>query len=270
MTRKVEIDRLWRNVERIREQRPLVHNITNFVVMNTTANALLALGASPIMAHAEEELEELLNISKALVLNIGTLSSPWIASMQRAASLARSRNLPVVLDPVGAGASRLRTDTALSLVKNACPGVIRGNASEIMALAGATGATRGVDSTQSSDAARDAARNLANQHHCTVVASGARDFITNGQEELILQGGSPLLPLVTGMGCTATALIGAFTAVCSSAIDAAVGGMAVMKVAGSMAAKNTQGPGTFLPAFLDALYAMDRQDMMQTDLAGRG
>jgi hydroxyethylthiazole kinase len=141
----------------VRERAPLVHNVTNFVVMQQTANALLAIGASPIMAHAEPELDELLSFAGALVINIGTLDASWIGAMEHALFAAQQRALPVVVDPVGAGASRLRTQTALRLLESRGVAVLRGNASEILALAGAAGATKGVDSTHSSDAAREAA-----------------------------------------------------------------------------------------------------------------
>jgi hydroxyethylthiazole kinase len=240
----------------LRERQPLVHNITNYVVMNLTANALLAVGASPIMAHAEEELAELIGIASSLVLNIGTLSTPWIKSMRFAANEARQRSVPIVLDPVGAGASRLRTDTALALLETASPAVIRGNASEILALAGAAAATRGVDSAHASHAAANAARCLAQSHGCAVAVSGEQDFITDGTSDLLLSGGHPLMPRVTGMGCTATAIVGAFAAVSPTPFRAAIAGMATMKVAGELAAAQANGPGTFVPHFLDALHTL--------------
>ncbi|MEW5772514.1 MAG: hydroxyethylthiazole kinase [Thermodesulfobacteriota bacterium] len=248
-------------LDALRQRRPLVHNITNFVVMNSTANALLSLGASPIMAHAEEELEELLGLAGALVLNIGTLSPHWIAGMRLAARLAAERGLPVALDPVGAGASRLRTATSLALANVGRPAVIRGNASEIMALAGAAGATKGVDSVHGSDAAEEAARTLARTYGCVAVASGAVDFLTDGERDLRLSGGSPLTPQVTGMGCAATAIVGAFLAVADTPMDAALAGMGVMKVAAEMAADTAAGPGSFEAAFRDALHRMGARDL---------
>ena len=252
---------LCKDLRSIRTQGPLVHSITNFVVMNTTANALLAIGGSPIMAHAAEEMEELTAIVQALVLNIGTLSRPWIESMLLAGRLARSRGVPVVLDPVGAGASRLRTDTALTLLEEVKPAVVRGNASEIMALNGAAGTTKGVDSTSGSDAAADAAHALACRTASVVVVSGATDLITDGTRTVRIAGGSPLLPRITGMGCTASALIGAFVAVNPSPFAAAVHAMAVMDIAAEMAQEKAAGPGTLQLHFLDALYLMNEQDV---------
>lgn len=252
---------VWSLLAALRQRRPLVHNLTNFVVMNSTANALLCLGASPIMAHAEEELEELLGLAGSLVLNIGTLSPPWIASMRMAARLAAERGLPVALDPVGAGASKLRTATSLALANVGRPAVIRGNASEILALAGAASATKGVDSAHGSEAAEEAARGLARTYGCVAVASGAVDFLTDGERDLRVSGGSHLAPLVTGMGCAATAVVGAFLAVADSPLDAALAGMGVMKVAAEIAADGAGGPGSFEPAFRDALHRLAASDL---------
>ena len=244
----------------MRAATPLVHNITNLVVMHTTANALLAVGASPIMAHAEEELPEMLNFASALVINIGTLDTRWIASMRRAGELAHEKGLPTVLDPVGAGASALRTETALTLLDTARPAVLRGNASEIMALAGSQASGRGVDSLCGSEAALEAARALAGKYDCVVSVSGEQDLITDGCLLLRVAGGSSLMTRVTGMGCTSTAitaacLAGARTAKQSDLIGAAAG-MAIMAEAGSRAAANCAGPGSFLIHFLDSLAAL--------------
>ncbi len=246
----------------VREHTPLVHNITNLVVMHTTANALLCAGASPVMAHAPEEVEEITGIASALVLNIGTLARDWIASMHLALAMANRRGIPVVIDPVGAGASRMRTDTALALLRESKNAVLRGNASEIMALTGKTGGTRGVDSTASMAAAEDSAGMLALRHACTVCVSGPVDLVTNGTESFTVTGGSPLMPLVTGMGCTATALVAAFAGVCGpkERTLATLSAMGVMSAAGGIAAARCQGPGSFLIAFLDVLHALSATD----------
>jgi hydroxyethylthiazole kinase len=241
----------------VRQRAPLVHNITNFVVMQQTANALLAVGASPIMAHAEEELDELLELAGALVLNIGTLDPAWIAAMERASAAARRRALPIVLDPVGAGASRLRTGTALRLLGSGEVTILRANASEVLALAGAGGATRGVDSTHPSEAAREAARDLAVRYGCAVAVSGAVDYCVDATNEVRVHNGVPLMARITGMGCTASALCGAFCAVQPDALRAAVDAMATMGVAGEMAFAASHGPGTMAASFLDALHRLD-------------
>jgi hydroxyethylthiazole kinase len=258
---------VWSDLCAIRDRGPVIHNITNFVVMNTTANALLSLGASPVMAHAEEEIDEMVAIASALVINIGTLSRPWIASMRQAGLAAREKGIPVVLDPVGAGATCLRTETSLAILNEVAPGIVRGNASEIMALAHAAGiadeqaTAKGVDSTHGTEAAVQAARSLAGKYACVVVVSGAFDLITDGERSFRIMNGDQLMPLVTGMGCTATAVVGAFAAVNPSGLEAAAYGMAVMGMAGETAAALAQGPGTLQLHFLDALYSMKEGDI---------
>jgi hydroxyethylthiazole kinase len=254
---------VWRDVERIRAEAPLVHNITNYVVMNTTANALLSIGASPVMAHATEEVLEMVALARALVLNIGTLSASWIAAMVKAGREARRRGIPVVLDPVGAGATRFRTETAERLLTEAAPTIIRGNASEIRALANRGALTKGVDSTDTPEEALDAARSLAAQCRCVVVVSGATDMIVADAGVLRVHNGHPMMPRVTGLGCTATALVGAFAAVNPSAREAAAHAMAVMGMAGEMAAERSPGPGSFQMHFLDALYQMRESDIQR-------
>ena len=262
--RRTPIDRfdlLWNDISRIRAEAPLVHNITNFVVMNTTANALLALGASPVMAHAAEEVEDMAALARALVINIGTLSPPWIESMRKAMRSAATLDRPMVFDPVGAGATRFRTETCHRLLDEAPPSVVRGNASEIRALAGAAADTKGVDSTETSDAALDAARTLVARYGCVVTVSGAVDIIVSADRVVRVANGHPMMPRVTGLGCTATALIGAFVAVNPSTLDAAAHAMAVMGIAGEMAAAQSPGPGTFQVRFLDALYRLEASDI---------
>ena len=250
---------VWNSLRELRERSPLVHNITNLVVMNVTANALLALGASPVMAHAPEEMEEITGIASALVLNIGTLSDLDIPSMHKALETATARNIPVVIDPVGAGASRLRTATSLALLEKSHNALLRGNASEILTLAGQSGKTKGVDSTASAAAAVDAAKNLALRYACTVSVSGEADLVTDGKRLCFIHGGSAIMPRVTGMGCSASAIAGGFAATCgnNNRMLPLIAAMCVMAAAGTDAARRTKGPGTFLPAFLDNLYLMD-------------
>lgn len=248
---------LCENLRRIREEQPLVHNITNFVVMNTSANTLLSLGASPVMAHAAEEVEDMVAIARALVLNIGTLSVPWVESMKRAGRAAKRRGVPIVLDPVGAGATGMRTDAALSILRECGAAVIRGNPSEIMALHGAGSKTKGVDSIHSAEAALAAGKDLARAQGCTVSVSGPVDYITDGEAVISVANGHPMMPRVTGLGCAASAITGAFVAVNPSPLVAAAFAMAVTGMAGEMAAERAEGPGTFQLYFLDALCRMD-------------
>ena len=238
----------------IREKAPLVHNITNYVVMNNTANALLAIGASPVMAHAVEEVNDMITIASVLVINMGTLSEKWVEAMLLAGKAAHKKGIPVVFDPVGVGATPYRNQVAASIVNICKPSVIRGNASEIMSLAKENTSTKGVDSTASSNEALDAAKRLAQQTGAIIVISGEEDFITDGQTVCSVKNGSALMPKVTGMGCTATAIVGAFAAVNSNYLKAATHAMAVMGVAGEIAAKKADGPGTMQLHFLDALH----------------
>ena len=229
---------VWRDVERVRAISPLVHNITNFVVMNITANVLLAVGASPVMAHAPDEVEEMASLAEALVLNIGTLDDEWVASMRKAAAAAQARGIPVILDPVGAGATRLRTEVSRALVREVRPAVLRGNASEIIAVAGPTagqvGGARGVDSRhQTADGPACA---IAREHGSAVVVSGAVDLVVAGGITYRIANGHPLMP-GDGLGCTARALIGAFAAVNESSPEAAAHAMAALGIAGEIAAE---------------------------------
>ncbi len=250
---------VWQDVQNIRSQSPLVHNITNYVVMNTTANALLSIGASPVMAHAIEEVEDMVAFSGALVINIGTLSEKWIQSMTKAVKAAKNKGVPIILDPVGAGATALRTNTVHDLMTAAAPTIIRGNGSEILSLANAEGSTKGVDSTHGAEAAADAARILAKKYHCTVSVSGPVDVVLNSEKSIKIANGHSMMPKVTGLGCTATALTGAFAAVNDVPLLAAANTMAVMGIAGEIAAEKSTGPGSLQLNFLDALYLMDEE-----------
>jgi hydroxyethylthiazole kinase len=254
---------LWDDLQQIRKQAPLVHNITNYVVMNNTANALLAIGASPVMAHAVEEMEEMAGLAQALVINIGTLSSSWIDAMVKAGREARRRSRPIVLDPVGSGATRLRTTTASMLAREIQPTIIRGNPSEIRSLAFAEQATKGVDSTHAAEDSLAAAHILSESCGCTVVVSGAVDLVVCGRQVVRISNGHPMMPQVTGMGCTASALTGAFAAVNPSPPDAGANAMALMGIAGEIAAEQSPGPGSFQMHFLDALYRIRPADIEQ-------
>ncbi len=244
-------------LEKIKREHPLVHNITNYVVMNFTANALLAMGALPVMAHAVEEVEEMVGLANALVINIGTLSQPWIDSMVRAVRAARDRSIPIVLDPVGAGATRFRTETARRLMGEAPVAVLRGNASEIMAVAGQKGITRGVESVHGAEDARLTARDLAKTYGIVVAVTGAEDFVTDGARMARISNGHPLMGRVTGTGCAASAITGAFCGAETDAFAAAIGALVTFGIAGELAALPNIGPGSFQVGLLDALDAVD-------------
>src|SRR5574343_448095 len=241
----------------IRADAPLIHNITNYVVMNPTVNALLALGASPVMAHAGEEIEAMAGLARALVINIGTLSPPWVEAMHRAAKTAANRGIPIVLDPVGCGATPYRTETTQALIRSAPPTLIRGNASEIRALRHADSATKGVDSLYTPDEAAADAQALSRSLGCVVTVSGAVDLLGADERVARVANGHPLMASVTGMGCTASALSGACLAVAAPPFTAATAAMAITGIAGEIAVDDARGPGSFQMHFLDALYRLD-------------
>ena len=253
---------VWADISLIRRRAPLVHNITNYVVMNSSANALLALGASPVMAHAAEEVDQMARLASALVLNIGTLSPAWVEAMMRAGRAARLAGVPIVLDPVGAGATPYRTETAGQLLRDINPSIVRGNGSEVATICGGDAATRGVDATISSSDALGPARRLAATSPVVVSISGAIDVIVSGDRVTQVHNGHAIMPRITGLGCASTALTGAFAAVNPSAHRAAAHAMVVMGVAGEVAAEGASGPGSFWPRFLDALYALDEATLV--------
>jgi len=242
----------------MREQKPLVHQITNYVVMNETANATLALGALPVMAHAGEEVEEMTRIASSLVLNIGTLSGHWVDAMLLAGGAASARHIPVVLDPVGAGATEYRTATARRILESVGVTVLRGNAGEIATLVGAHAEVRGVESIatgmEPAELARTAARSLG------VVASvtGPVDYVSDGERVLAVANGDALLATVTGTGCMSSAITGCFLAAKpGEPLEAAAEALAAFGVAAEDAARGAEGPGTFHARLYDGLYALD-------------
>ncbi len=251
------------NLKRIRETQPLVHNITNFVVMNFTANLLLATGASPVMAHAENEVEQMVSFAKALVLNIGTLTDEWVASMIKAGRKATELGIPIILDPVGAGATALRTHAAKQILAETKVSVIRGNASEILALSGGAAHTRGVDSADTVEAAAGRAVGLAKELGVPVAITGEVDFITDGQRTVRVANGHPLLARVTGTGCGATAILGAFAGVDPDPVSAAATALAFYGLAGERAAQGAEGPGSFAVCFIDALASLTPDEVVQ-------
>lgn len=255
----IALNNLFHDLDRIRQLNPVIHNISNLVVMPIIANLLLALGASPLMAHAQEELPEILTLSNALVLNIGTLDAHWINAMDKAQQIALSLKIPIVLDPVGAGASHYRTKTAKKILERGIT-VVRGNASEIMSLMDSTIKTKGVDSTQTSCNALNAATLIAKKYQCTVVVSGKTDLIVDKNQQFMLDVGTPLFTKVVGMGCSLTAIIASFLTVNSHPFWAALHAMALFGMAGELAEKKTQGPGSFYVHLLDSLYTLKPSD----------
>jgi len=256
MANAITIDSVHAALEALRARRPLVQNITNYVAMTVSANVLLALGASPAMVHAVEEVEDFVAISDALAVNIGTLSPPWVEAMCIAVKRANALGKPWVLDPVGCGATAYRTQVAGELA-GLKPSVIRGNASEIMSLAGQVGAGgKGVDSTAPAEYATSAAAALAQRAGCIVAITGETDYVSDGEALIAVHAGHALMPLSTALGCSLSAVTAAFAAV-RSPREAAVAALAVFGAAGSVAAERCRGPGHLPAEICDALHAMD-------------
>jgi len=248
---------------KVRKASPLVHNITNFVAMNSSANILLAIGASPVMAHSISEVEEMAELANALVLNIGTLDEEWVESMIRAAWAGDKKRIPVVLDPVGAGATRFRTEMTRKIMTDVQISVLRGNASEIFSLASDEAKTRGVDSSLTvNDKIIEAAKAIAQEMNCIIAISGQHDMITDGRRVFRVSNGQPIMTRVTGVGCGLSAVVGAFCAVADGdLLPATVAAHAYYGLCGDLAIRKSSGPGSFFVEFLDTLYSVGPEDL---------
>jgi hydroxyethylthiazole kinase len=247
-----------RTLRELRERKPLVHQITNYVVMNETANATLALGALPVMAHALEEVEEMVGLAGALVLNIGTLSPLWVDAMLLAGRTANARGTPIVLDPVGSGATPYRTETARRLLTELDIAVLRGNAGEIATLVGVEAEVRGVESIAAGNDAAELARKAGETLGLVASVTGPVDHVSDGGRVLAVATGHELLAAVSGTGCMSTAITGSLLAVKpDQALEAAAEALVAFGVAGEDAAVGARGPGTFHAALYDALAALD-------------
>jgi hydroxyethylthiazole kinase len=245
-------------LRRLRERKPLVHQITNYVVMNETANATIALGALPVMANAREEVEEMVALAGALVLNIGTLSPPWVEAMLLAGKAANERDIPVVLDPVGAGATRYRTDTVKRILEEVEVAVLRGNQGEIATLVGVQAEVRGVESIEVGGEAAELARAAGRNLSLVASVTGPVDHVSDGDRVLSVSNGHQLLATVTGTGCMSSAITGCFLAAKPEApLEAAAEALAAFGVAAEDAAVGARGPGSFHVALYDALAALE-------------
>jgi hydroxyethylthiazole kinase len=246
------------SLRRLRDAKPLIHQITNYVVMNETANATLALGALPVMAHAQDEVEEMAAIAGALVLNIGTLSPHWVDAMLLAGRVANERGIPVVLDPVGAGATTYRTETAKKILDELDVTVLRGNAGEIATLVGVDAEVRGVESIATGGDPADLARRAGRQLGVVASVTGVVDHVSDGQTVISIANGHPLMATITGTGCMSSALTGCFLAVNrADPLNAAAEALVAFGAAGEDAAQGAKGPGSFHVALYDALAALD-------------
>ncbi len=256
-------------LNQVRRSRPLVHNMTNLVVNNIVANAVLAIGASPVMAYAHEEVSDMAQISGALALNMGTLNPSLVSAMLVAGKSANEAGVPIVFDPVGVGATPYRTQTAADVASRLHLTVIRGNAGEIGLMIGSGGRVSGVDSAGASEDLPYAMKRYAKEHHVVVAATGETDYVTDGNTVWRLRNGHPLLAAVTGSGCSLTGIIGAFIAGVRDKADmeaianAVIAAITCVNVAAEQAATFAAGPGTFQAAWLDALYHLSEQDVDQ-------
>lgn len=251
-------------MERVRGSRPLVHHITNYVTVNDCANICICAGGSPVMTDGED-VADMVSISSATVINIGTLNARTVASMETAARAAAGKGIPIILDPVGAGATPYRTETARSLMSMS-PAVIKGNAGEIGVLSGTGGDVKGVDSAGSGDV-REAVEALAKATGAIVVATGAVDYVSDGERTLRLENGSPLLESVSGTGCMLSSVVGCYVGACGKDILAVASAITAFNVAAEIAAGECRGPGTFRPVLLDSMFALDGEVL---DAAFRG
>ena len=247
-------------IKRIKHDNPLILNITNYVTMEFVANGLLSLGASPIMTCAAQEAGDLVAISNAVIINIGTLNDEFIALCEQVCQHAAKLSKPIILDPVGVGASHYRTQACLNLMKKFKIDIIRGNASEIMALSGAKHSTKGVDANISTADVIENAKCLATQHDLVIVMSGKMDAAVSPDKTYLSYRGSATMPMVTGSGCLLTSIIGAFDSVCHDRFEAACAAVVFYGVCGELAATKTATPGTFKMCFLDALSSLPEKN----------
>jgi len=246
-------------LERIHKEKPLIHNITNMVAMNDTANSILAIGALPIMAHAQEEVGEMVKAAGALLLNIGTLTPEQIESMIIAGQVANSLKIPVILDPVGAGATNLRTESALKLQEKVKINIVRGNFAEISILAGLKGNIKGVESVGSEKNSAEIACSLARKCNQVAIITGKKDIVTDGKMVVEIDNGSPMLRTITATGCMATSLIASFAAVCDDYVLASTGALVCFGLAGERAVLKAKGPGTFKSNLFDEIYNLNEE-----------
>jgi len=256
-------ERAKKALENIRELGPLVHNITNYVAANFQANVLLAIGASPVMAHSKDEVEDMVAIANALVLNIGTPTKEILNSMIIAGKKANNLKKPVILDPVGVGATKFRNYLVEKILGEVKVNIIRGNASEIGAICGLEGKTKGVDSIIKPEEVLESAIEFSNKTGTIVAISGTTDYIIKGDNIFECHNGVPLLGKITGSGCAVTSIIGAFSAVEEDKALASLFGLALFGVAGEIASKSATGPGSFYSLLIDKLYNLTPEEFSE-------
>jgi len=246
-------------LKRVRTQKPVVHHLTNWVTIYDCANIVKVFGASPVMAHAKEEVADMAGIASALVLNIGTLTPDFVEAMKLAAVSANRKGIPVVLDACGAGATKLRDDACFDILDDVRVDIIKGNASEIARIAGERVQTKGVDAAVVEKDMQELASGLAKKRNCTVVVTGVKDIVANGERVVRVLNGHPMMADIVGTGCMAASVIGTFAAVEKDLVYASVAGLVCYEIAAEIAAKEAQGPGTFKEKLYDAVYGLDAE-----------
>ncbi|AAP04955.1 hydroxyethylthiazole kinase [Chlamydia caviae] len=251
------LEQMYEALQRLRKEKPVILNITNYVSMDFLANCFLAIGASPIMSVSDLELEELIGLSSAVYLNIGTLDHLFIQRSYRAVDIAIRQNKPIIFDPVGSGTTKIRTEVSHHLLAHST--IVRGNASKILSFGDLSIKTRGVDSANTTHDAKETAIALANEClcGCAIAVTGAVDFITDGKRSATIELGDPLMSHVTGMGCSLTGVLAAFRSVIDDSFEAARLGVEYFSLCGMLARERCEGPGLFKAYFLDELYAAD-------------
>ena len=262
-------ERIWSTFEKVRQQQLLIQNITNFVVMQYVANVLLATGASPIMSNIAEEFEDLYKATGAISINIGMLDAVWKKDIKRTLKITTNNKIPVVFDPVASGATRFRTEFARDVLKNYPITVVRGNPSEILSLdvkkdANRQSSSKGVDSTISSSLVLESAKRVAINYNTVIAMTGEDDYITDGKLIYKLSNGHHLMQKVTGMGCALTSFIACFIAVKDDPLIATVAATSIYGVAGSIAGEKADAPGSFQQMFLDVLYALKKEEFLNS------
>ena len=246
-------------LERVRTQKPVVHHLTNWVTIYDCANVVKVFGASPVMAHAREEVADMAGIASALVLNIGTLTSDFVDAMKLAAKSANRKGIPVVLDACGAGATKFRDEKCFEVLDEVKVDIIKGNASEIARIAGEDVKTKGVDAAEVEKDLVQVASGLARRRECTVVVTGPEDIVTDGKRAVLVKNGHPMMANVVGTGCMAASVIGTFAAAEKDLVSASVAGLVCYEIAAEMAARLSHGPGTFKLMLFDAVFNLDSE-----------
>jgi hydroxyethylthiazole kinase len=246
-------------LEKVREQKPVIHHMTNWVTIYDCANIVKVFGASPVMAHAKEEVADMAGIASALVLNIGTLTPDFVDAMKLAAIAANRKGIPVVLDVCGAGATRLRDDSCFEILDSVKVNIIKGNASEIARIAGENVQTKGVDAAAVEKDLKEVAASLAKRRSCTVVITGEEDIVADESKVVLVKNGHTMMADIVGTGCMAASVIGTFAAVEKDLVSASAAGLACYEIAAEIAAREAKGPGTFKERLYDAVYSLDSE-----------